>query len=66
MLLCCLHLELLWRRYTLNEKKVQIVDTTCPCFSKEALLNSLPRLVGSLSSSVQCADSAVVAITTTE
>ncbi|ONL96680.1 Arginine biosynthesis bifunctional protein ArgJ, chloroplastic Glutamate N-acetyltransferase Amino-acid acetyltransferase Arginine biosynthesis bifunctional protein ArgJ alpha chain Arginine biosynthesis bifunctional protein ArgJ beta chain [Zea mays] len=33
---------------------------------KEALLNSLPRLVGSLSSSVQGANSAAVAITTTD
>ncbi|XP_020108520.1 arginine biosynthesis bifunctional protein ArgJ, chloroplastic isoform X1 [Ananas comosus] len=33
---------------------------------KEALLNSLPRLVGSLSSNVQSADSAAVAITTTD
>lgn len=33
---------------------------------KEALLNSLPKLVGSLSSSVEGADSAAVAITTTD
>ncbi|OEL12842.1 Arginine biosynthesis bifunctional protein ArgJ, chloroplastic [Dichanthelium oligosanthes] len=33
---------------------------------KDALLNSLPRLVGSLSSSVQGANSAAVAITTTD
>lgn len=33
---------------------------------KEALLRSLPRLVGSLSPSVEGADSAAVAITTTD
>ncbi|XP_072997927.1 arginine biosynthesis bifunctional protein ArgJ, chloroplastic isoform X2 [Typha latifolia] len=33
---------------------------------KEALLNSLPRLVGSLSSTIKGADSAAIAITTTD
>ncbi|XP_072975530.1 arginine biosynthesis bifunctional protein ArgJ, chloroplastic [Typha angustifolia] len=33
---------------------------------KEALLNSLPRLVGSLSSAIKSADSAAIAITTTD
>ncbi|GJN08256.1 hypothetical protein PR202_ga26162 [Eleusine coracana subsp. coracana] len=49
-----------------NDILIQSTGVIGQRIKKEALLNSLPRLVGSLSSSIQGANSAAVAITTTD